>query len=774
MQRKLIGSSTKRLEDYRLLKGAGLYVDDVNLPNMLHAAFLRSPYAHAKILSIDVRTSLSSPGVIDVLAASSLEGQLSKPLPPSVSPLPQYPVNYRTHYALAREKVRYVGEPVAMVIAESREAARDAIELIEVEYEPLKPVLDPERGTEPDAPLVHEDLGSNVAAEHEVRVGDYDSAASRASVIVRERFVFNRGAGHSMETRGIVAAYDARSDYLTVWDSTQGPIPTRNGLAKLLGIPESRMRVIAPDVGGGFGPKIMLFYPEEVLVPYASLKLKRPVKWVEDRREYGMCANQERVQIHYAEAAFADDGRLLGLKDEFIVDTGAYTPYGLMVPIITMCTMPGPYRLRDMYFKFRSVYTNKSIVSPVRGAGRPTAVFVMERLMDMAAKRLGIGRDAIRRINLIRPDEFPWDTGLIYQDGARTVYDSGNYPALLELLLEKIGYEKWPEMKMKFLSEGRRVGLGIALYVEGSGVGPFEVAKVRIENSGRVSVYTGVGSQGQGHYTTLAQIAAEVLGVPVELVDVVVGDTGRMDWGVGTFASRSASVAGSAVYKAALEVRRKALELAASVLEANVDDIVVEGGRVFVKGNPGNALDLSTLAALSTPLRGTLEREPGLEATAHFSPQRSTFSSGGHAAIIEFDGETFEMKIHRWVIVHDCGIMINPMIVEGQIIGGFSNGLGSAWYEEIVYDDEGHPLAITFADYLLPSSAETPPEVEVYHIETPSPLNPLGVKGVGEAGVIPVAAVIASAIEDAFSDVGVTVRESPMNPEKLYRLVRKG
>ncbi|MEM4417683.1 MAG: xanthine dehydrogenase family protein molybdopterin-binding subunit, partial [Nitrososphaerota archaeon] len=582
---RFLGRAMLRKEDTRHLTGMGSFVDDFHLPRMVYGAVVRSQYAHARILSIDVGRALRMHGVLAAYTWESL-GELAQNLPPSVSPLQAYPIRYKTHYALARDKVRYVGEPVAFIVAENQYLARDAVELVEVEYEPLPPVVDVEEAVKPGSSLVHEDMPNNIAAEKDVDVGDYEAAEASADVVVRERLVFNRGAGQSIEPRAVLAHYDRRTSSLTVWDSTQAPIPIRNGLAKLLGLPDSRVRVIAPDVGGGFGPKIMLFYPEEILVPFAAMQLGRPVKWVETRTEYSMCANQERHQVHYVRAAFSKDGRILGLADSFLVDTGAYTPYGVMVPIITMCTMPGPYRIRNMRFNFKSVFTNKTIVSPVRGAGRPTAVFVMERVMDRAARLLGMGRDALRRINLIQPDEFPWDTGLIYQDGAPNTYDSGNYPAILERLLEISEAARWETLKREESRQSRRVGFGLALYVEGAGVGPYEMARVRVGLDGRVSVSTGVGSQGQGHQTVLAQVAAEVLGVDPSTVDVVVGDTARMEWGVGTFASRSASVAAPAVYKAAMKVREKILRLASKALEASPEDLVLEDGRIYVKGVP--------------------------------------------------------------------------------------------------------------------------------------------------------------------------------------------
>ncbi|MCX8200950.1 MAG: xanthine dehydrogenase family protein molybdopterin-binding subunit, partial [Candidatus Caldarchaeum sp.] len=725
-------------------------------------------YAHARILKIDKSKALALKGVVAVYTAEDL-GHLNGPLPPSVSPLPQYPIPYmKTHYALAKDKVRYVGEPVAFVVAENRYVAKDALELIEVEYQPLQPVVDVEKAIQPDSPLVHEDVPNNIAAKHVIKVGDTSSAA-HADLVVNERFVFNRGAGVSIETRGVVASYEQKTGQLTIWDSTQGPIPIRNTLAKHFGIPLHLVRVVAPDVGGGFGPKIMLFYPEEILTTFASIKTGRPVKWVEDRREYMVAANQERIQVHYVSAAFSRDGKILKLKDRFLVDTGAYTPYGIMVPIITSGTLPGPYKIPALEIEFASVYTNKTVVSPVRGAGRPDAVYVMERVMDIAADKLGIDRAEIRRRNLIQPNEFPYDTGIVYQDGGPVRYDSGNYQAVLEKLLQRIGYSSWRERKEQYRRQGRRVGLGLALYVEGSGVGPYEMARVTVTPAGRIVVATGVGSQGQGHFTTLAQIAADVLGADLNSVDVVVGDTDQMPWGIGTFASRSATIAGNAVYLAALEVKKKAAEIAAKAFEVHPDDLEFRDGKVSVRGFPEKSLSLAELAVMAHPIRGLIQREPGLEATKFFSPAQSVFGAGGHAAEVEVDVETGKIRVIRYVIVHDSGSVINPLIVEGQIIGGLSNGLGSALLEEIVHDEQGQPLTATLADYLIPSAVETPDIIETAHVETPTPLNPLGVKGVGEGGVIPVAAVIASAVQDAF-DGRIIPSESPLTPSKMHRL----
>jgi aerobic carbon-monoxide dehydrogenase large subunit len=763
---RYIGAPITRNEDRKHITGRGLFVDDIRIPGMVYGAVVRSPYAHAKIHHIDTSNAEKLEGVLAIYTWKDLGSALG-PLPPSVSPLPTYPVKYKTHYTLVKDKARYVGEPVAFIVATTPYIARDALEHVVVDYEPLKPVVDVEKALEDVSPLVHDDMPRNIAAEKTVTVGDYEDAEKKASLVISERLVYNRGAGQSIEPRAVTAHYDRLAESLTVWDSTQAPIPIRNGLASILGLSDSQVRVIAPDVGGGFGPKIMLFYPEEILVPYASIRLGKPVKWVETRSEYSMCANQERHQIHYVKAAFSRNGEILGLSDSFLVDTGAYTPYGVMVPIITMCTMPGPYKLRNMWFNFKSVFTNKTIVSPVRGAGRPTAVFVMERIMDKAARQLGIGREAIRRLNLIQPHEIPWDTGLIYQDGAPNTYDTGNYPAILEKLIEISQSRETDRRERELMGEGRRVGIGIALYVEGAGVGPYEMARVRVSLDGKVSVYTGVGSQGQGHFTALAQVAADLLGVDPRKVEVHVGDTGRMEWGVGTFASRSAAVAAPAVYNAAMKVREKILRLAAQILEARPEDLEISDGRVYVRGVRENSLTLAELARRSAPLRGTIDEEPGLEATAFFSPKRSVYSSGGCVAMCTVDQETGRVSVEKIWIVHDCGRVINPIIVEGQIYGGLAMGIGSTLLEEIVHDENGNPLATTFADYLIPSATDIPSEIALEHIVTSTDMNPLGAKGVGEAGVIPMAAAIASAVDDAF-DSEIFINQIPIKPENIF------
>jgi aerobic carbon-monoxide dehydrogenase large subunit len=586
------------------------------------------------------------------------------------------------------------------------------------------------------------------------------------------RFWYDRGASAAIENRGVVAQWDARQRELTVWDTTQAPIPVRNALAVELGLSETQVRVIAPFIGGGFGPKIM-FYPEEVLIPWVAMRLGRPIKWIEDRAENFVATTQERGQLHDAEIALTGDGRIVGVMDRFLHDTGAYDPYGLTVPINTQCTLLGPYDVPNYESEFTAVFTNRTIVTPVRGAGRQHGVFVMERLLDLGAKALGISPIEIRRRNYIPKDAFPWNYEILYQDSAPLRYDSGDYAASMDRAEAMIDYERFVrEEQPKMRAEGRRVGIGIVSYVEGTGIGPYEGARVRVETDGTVTLATGVGTQGQGHYTVFAQLAADQLGVDVRAVRVVTGDTKDMHWGTGTFASRGAVVAGSACHAAAVAVREKALKLASELFEASVEDLVIENGSVGVRGSPAHSITLAELAKKANPLRGAVRpgTEPGLEATAYFGPESGSTANGVHAIVVEVDAETAMVRILRYVVAHDCGRVINPLLVDGQVHGGVALGIGNAFYERLVYDENGQLLTASFMDYLLPTSLDVP-RMETAHVETPSPLNPLGVKGVGEAGAIPVGALFAQAIDDALSDLGVETLEMPLSPNRLFELI---
>ncbi|KHF43343.1 aerobic carbon-monoxide dehydrogenase large subunit [Saccharomonospora viridis] len=785
MTTKLLGERVRRVEDERLVRGKGQYVDDL-LPDALEVAVLRSPHAHARIVDIDVEPVLDIEGVVAVYTYDDLTGAMADPLPVLI-PHPTL-THGRTQYALAKDEVNYVGEAIAMVVAENRYIAEDAVSRIRVEYEVLPAVIgvDAARAAEN---LVHDDVPGNVAARMEQSVGDAEAAIAAAPHRLTLDLEIERSASMPMEGRGTVARWDTDSRRLQVWTSTQTSTGVRAAVAAKLGLDLAQVDVITPDVGGGFGVKILHPWPEELLVPMAAMKLGRPVKFTEDRREHFISSAHERGQKHHVEVGFDDDGRLLGLSVRFWHDHGAYIPYGLIVPIITSTQLLGPYKPGNYKVVFDSLYTNTVVVTPYRGAGRPQGVYVMERTMDAIAAYLGKDRTEVRSVNFIQPDEFPYDHGLIFQDGKPLVYDSGNFPASLEKLKKLIGWDEFEAFRDELRAQGRRVGIGMACYVEGTGVGPYEGAHITVETSGKVKVAIGLTSQGQGHETAFAQIVADELGVPFEDVEVVTGDTRRMQYAVGTFASRAAVMSGSAVALSARKVRQKALRIAAEALEASVDDLELRDGMVRVKGAPNQQMSLGTVAVLSNPLRYAFDEasqaatqfsigdpdkppiaeddEPGLEGRDFYSPERSTFANGMHAAIVETDPETAEIRILKYAVVHDCGTLINPLIVEGQIHGGVAQGVGGALYERMVYDDSGQLLNASFMDFLLPYVSEVPDSIEIDHLETPSPLNPLGIKGAGEAGVIPCSAVFASAIEDA---EGFPITSMPISPSELYEL----
>lgn len=775
MTTKYFGEPIRRNEDPRLLTGQALFTDDVHLPNMLHVAFYRSDYAHAKIKSIDVTEARKRKGVVAVYTAEDLgdywqRGPLLVPPPP----IKDIVFNQQTQVPLAKDKICHTGEAVAMIIATDRYIAEDALDDIILDVDVLDAVVDLEKALAKDTILIHEDLGTNVNAHVIQEKGSYEEIRDKADIIIKRKFLYDRGTAAAMENRGVVADWDEKNERLTVWDTTQAPIPIRNGLASMLGLSQSQVRVIAPFIGGGFGPKIMMFYPEEVLVPWVSLKLKRPIKWIEDREENFFATSHERGQIHESEMALSKEGEILGIKDVFLHDAGAYSPYGLTVPINSQCTLLGSYKVPNYYSEFKAVFTNKTIVTPYRGAGRQHGVFVMERLLDLAAQKIGITPVAIRQKNFIPKEAFPYNNEIIYQDFAPLIYDSGNYEPALIRAVELIKYDTFKEEQEKLRKEGKRVGIGIVSYVEGTGIGPYEGARVTVEPSGKVSVATGIGTQGQGHFTSFAQVVAEILDVPVKDIRVITGDTLEFAWGSGTFASRGAVVAGSACHGAAIAVREKIQKLASEILETTEDNVELKNSCVQVKGKPETAIPLGELAAKANPLRGAVKpgTEPGLEATSYFGPSRGTTASGVHAMIVSVDPDTFLVSIEKYVVVHDCGKIINPMILEGQIQGGVAQGIGNAFYEQLCYDENGQLLNASFMDYLIPTSLDVP-KIEGDHIETPSPLNPIGVKGAGEAGAIPVGALYAQAIENAFSDCDLEILEIPLSPNRLYELAHE-
>jgi CO/xanthine dehydrogenase Mo-binding subunit len=777
------GEKVERREDERLLRGAGRFLDDAG-HDALAVAFVRSPHAHARIRGIDAGAALDVEGLVAVYTWDDLPGRLADPLPLLI-PHPDL-THPRTQHALARGEVNHVGEAVAMVVAVDRYVAEDAADRVVVDYEPLPPVvgIDAARSAEH---LVHADVPGNVAAVTTQELGDARAAIAAAPRVLELDLAMERSLSSPLEGRGVHARWDADDGRLRVRTSTQTSTGVRAAVANILGLPDVAVEVVTPDVGGGFGTKVVHPYPEEVLVPWAARLLGREVKWVEDRFEHFVSATHERGQQHHVRVGFDDDGTILGLQVEFWHDTGAYAPYGIVLPIITATQLPGPYRHRHYRVTFTSLYTNTVTCTPYRGAGRPQGCFVMERTIDRIAEHLGLDRAEVRARNLIGPDEFPYDFGMTFQDGRPLIYDSGDYPALLARVRELVGWDGFAAEREAAAGEGRLLGIGLACYVEGTGVGPYEGGHVHVETNGRVMVATGLTSQGQGHETVFAQIVADELGVDMADVYVTTGDTRRFPYAVGTYASRAAVMSGNAVALAARAVRAKAIRIAADALEAAAEDLDIEGGVVHVRGTPTRGIPLSQVAVLSNPLRYSFSKEaqaatqfaapadpdvppvsdgdePGLEAREYYSPVRSTFAAGMHAAVVAVDPDTGAVDVVRYAVVHDCGPLVNPMLVEGQIQGGVAQGVAGALYERMAYDDAGNLCNASFMDFLMPYLSEVPTPT-IAHLETPSPLNPLGIKGAGEAGVIPGSACLAAAIEDA---VGVRIDRMPISPPELW------
>jgi carbon-monoxide dehydrogenase large subunit len=764
---KFIGARVERAEDHELLTGKGVFVDDIDFPGMLHAHVVRSVHARAKILRIDTTAAKRAPGVVDVITFEDLGAVRKLPLTiphPSLKPLTEFP--------MARDKVRYVGEPVAVIVATSRHVAEDAAPLVDIEYEVQPPCVSIEKALAPDAPLVHESEPDNVAGFMKQSTGNVDKAFAEADHVVKETLRVHRGGCHAIETRGIVAHYEPKAGFLTIWASCQGPHRIRRTLLQLMDMPEHKVRVIAPRVGGGFGPKGG-FYPENFLVPWLAVRFGTSVKWIEDRREHFIASRQERDQTHWVEAAFNNDGKIVGLKNFFLYDTGAYST-SLVVPWITLATIPGPYKIPNLQLEFKAVYTNKVTAMVVRGAGRPQAAYVMEKVMDRIAREIDMDPAEVRRRNFIQKNEYPYSVGILYRDNNPLEYDSGNYPACLEKGLEMIGYEDFRKSQLESRKQGVRLGVGIAAYVEGTGFGPYEGGSVKVGTDGKIYVFTGAASQGQGQETALGQICADYLGVDFKNIEVITGDSAAIPHGVGTFASRVMVTAGNAIAQASEQLRNKALELAAHKLECRSEDLDLVNGEIFVKGTPEKKISLRMLAheAANRVSGFMVDRsvEPGLEATVYYSPRRSTHSNGVHVAVVKVDEETGRVEVQRYAVAHDCGTIINPMLVDGQIHGGVAHGIGNALYEEVIHDESGQILNASYMDYYLPGALEVP-RMEVAHIETPTPLNPLGCKGAGEGGTIPSPTAIALAIEDALADLNVKVDRLPVRPDVLLNSI---
>ena len=773
-QRDRIGTAMRRLEDDALLRGEGRFLDDLVLPDMLEAAFLRSPVAHGLIRRLDCAAARALPGVHAVLTYADLRPLLTSDHMPLA--LPAGGLRFHAECdVLAREEVTYVGEPVALVVALTRRIAEDALALIELDVDTLPCVVDPVAGLEPGAPQARRDCPDNHVARTGIDYGDADKVFASAPHVIAEEFRLSKGGGHSMEPRGVLARYDAMDRQLTVWDSTQMPHRAKAILVDALGLQETQVRVVTPDVGGGFGPKAV-FHPEELAIPAAALLLRRPVKWAEDRFESFTATCGERDQVWTMDVAFTDDGKLLGIRGRLRYDHGASTPYGIALPFNAATNLIGPYVLPAYKIQIDLCLTNKTPSAPTRGAGRPQGTFVMERLLDRMARHLRLPRDDIRRRNLIAPTQMPYAIPVRQRDGSTMEYDTGDYPQCQARALAAAGWSDFPARQAQALREGRHIGLGLANYVEATGRGPFESVAIRIGPSGQIVVATGATAQGQGVKTMVAQIVADVLGLSAHSIDVVTGDTAATPAGLGAYASRQAVTAGNAAHAAALLVAQKIRQAAAALLEAAPDDLELADGMVRVKGVPGHG---KSLADIARALAGTpgfalpANLPPGLAASSDYMTAGLTYTNGTHLAEVDVDVATGAVRLLRYVVVHDCGRMINPMMVEGQVIGGVVHGIGATLFEWMRYDEDGQPLSVTYADYLLPTS-DVVPRIEIHHMESPTPLNPLGVKGAAESGTIGAPSVIASAIEDALRPFDVRISDLPITPPRLCALIRAG
>jgi carbon-monoxide dehydrogenase large subunit len=773
MGAKHFGARVARLEDPTLLTGRGRFVDDMRLAGALHACFVRSPHAHAAIRSIDAAAARAMPGVHAVLTADDLPPRMANGQIPMLVPNPSIKTP-RTQLALARHEVCYVGQTIAVAIADNRYLAEDAAAAVNVEFEPLPAVSDCRDAARPGAPRAHSDLATNVAAGVAMSYGDVEAAFARAAHVFEEELALHRGGAMTLEGRAVLASYDAGSDMLTVWSATQTPHLCRATLADLLERDLDAIRVIAPHVGGGFGTKAP-FYPEEAVIPAAAMKLGRPVAWQEDRREHFLSATQERDQHWKVAIAVDAQGKILGLTGTLLHDTGAFLPWGIIVPYIAATTFPGPYVVPAYRIEATVVLTNRVPTTVVRGAGRPQAVFAMERLMDRVARELKLDRAELRRRNMITPEQMPYSVGLIFRDGKPLVYASGDFPKSQRRALALSDYEGFHARQTKARADGRYLGIGIANYVEGTGLGPFEGVTVRVLPNGKVAVATGATSQGQGTRTTLSQIVADQVGCRIEDIVMAAGDTAAISQGIGAFASRQAINAGSSALIAGASVRQQIVALAARVLGVAESDIDVEDGRAIARGGNKPSIALGELARAAQGMPGfsfAVGQTPGLEHTAYFTPPQASYCNGTHVAEVEVDPFTGGVKLLRYTVGHDSGNIINPLVVDGQVQGGVAHGIGNALFEWMKYDRDAQPLTTTFQDYLLPGALDVP-SCAIEHVETPNPLNPLGVKGAGEGGTIPAPAAIISAVEDALSPFGVRFAEMPLTPDRIVDALGK-
>jgi carbon-monoxide dehydrogenase large subunit len=771
---RTFGNSIGRVEDLPLLTGRGQFVDDILFSDTLQAAFVRSPHGHAKIESIDTRAAMSVPGVTAIFTAADFAPHLKVDRLIVGLPSPSYRQD-RNRPILAGNETVHVGEPVAIVLAKDRYIAEDAAALVDVDYSPLPAVADAREALDEGSPLVHQDASNNLLAEFDVAYGDVDAAFANAPYVFRESLWQHRGAAHSIECRGTLARYDAVGDLLTIWSSTQTPHVARQLLCEILGRDESQVRVITPDVGGGFGPKL-IFYPEDAAVALAALLAQKPVKWIEDRREHFVASTQERDQFWEVEIAVDADAHILGVRGDLIHEHGAYTARGVNLPYESAQTVTLPYEIPAYALNVKLALTNKVPVTPVRGAGQPQGAFAMERLLDRVARELKLDRAEVRRRNLIAAEKMPYTKPLKSRGGMQVVLDSGDYPKCQEMVLEASGWENFAERQQAARAKGRYIGLGLANFVKGTGRGPFEPVTVRIGQSGKIQVLTGAAAMGQGTKTMLAQIVADELGGDIANISVVAGDTAAISMGIGGFNSRQAVMAGSSAHLAAKKIHEKLFAVASQMLGTSPDQLELEAGIVQTKATPRRSVGFGDIAralggspGFALPTGVT----PGLEATECFVCDEMAYANGSAVVEVEADPETGSVTVNKVWIAHDCGRAINPMLVDGQIVGGVIHGVGNALFEWMGFDDNCQPVTTTLADYLLVTATEAPP-VEVLHMESPSPLNPIGVKGAGECGVLPMAPAIVSAIEDALSPFNVRIAQTPIFPARIVELVQSG
>ncbi|WP_342488286.1 xanthine dehydrogenase family protein molybdopterin-binding subunit [Cytobacillus sp. FSL W7-1323] len=777
---KYIGKSMHRKEDYRLLTGTGMFVGDISLTNMAEAVFVRSPHAHAKIVDINIEAAKALKGVYGIFTAKDIEDL--KPLtqfeshcflPPNLVEAISPTINFNYEDILAKKKVTYVGQSVAIVVAKNRYIAEDAADLVEVTYEPLQPLVDPYEARKEDAILIQEHLENNIQSHFHVTTGNVEQAFAEADYIMNEKIRTPRLGSNPLETRGVVAKFDTRNQELRVWSSSQMPYEIRSTLAHCLSLPDLSIRVTAPDVGGGFGPKGGV-HPEEIVIPYLAKKLQRPIKWVEDRMEHLTSARQSRDQIHDVKVSFKQDGTITAIKDFFVIDSGAVNFFALTCAYNSAYHLRGAYKIPNYDSECEVILTNKTPNVPFRGAGRPEVVFVMDRIIDIVARKLKVDPIEIMKKNMIQAEDMPYDQGILVKDGHQLIYDSGDYPDALRKAVDLVDYDAFRKEQEEKKKEGKLVGIGISSYVEGTGAGPYEGAHISIDPSGHVTAYLGCTPQGQGHETVFSQIAADGLGVNPQNITVRVGETTVLPMGQGTYASRSAVNAGSAIYEAALKMREKVLKIAAHLLKTD-EDLVIDEGKIYAETSPEKFVTYQDVGRAALPAKlGNLPAgmEASLEVTHYFSPPTVTFAASIHMAQVEVDKETGFVDLQKYSVVHDCGTVINPMIVDGQVQGGIAQGIGSALYEEIVYDQTGQLLTGTYMDYLLPTSMEVP-TVAKAHQEFKSTRNRLGIKGVGEGGAIAPPAAIANAIVDALHPLEIKTNDLPISPNKLRTWIKE-